>query len=52
MKLIAHSQTSTVHALKFGDGYAISSHNLLGMWLVIHAGINFPGRQSYTETEK
>ena len=25
--------------LKFGNGYVISSHTLLGMWLLLHAGI-------------
>ena len=38
MKLLIHSQTSTVQPLKFGNGWAISSHILLGMWLLIHAG--------------
>ena len=28
-----------VAPLKFGNGYVISSHPLLGMWLFIHAGI-------------
>ena len=27
--------------LKFGNGLVISSHTLLGMWLLIHAGIKF-----------
>ena len=39
MKLLIHSQTSTVKPLKFGNGYVISSHILLGMWLIIHNGI-------------
>ena len=32
-----HFQTSTVQALNFGNGYIISSHTILGMWLLIHA---------------
>ena len=28
-----------VQPLKFRNGYVISSHTLLGMWLLIHAGI-------------
>ena len=35
-----HSPTSTVPTLKFGYGYIISLHILLGMLLFIHAGIN------------
>ena len=37
MKLFIHSQTSTVAPLKFGNGYVILSHTLLGMQLLIHA---------------
>ena len=33
------SQTSTVQPLKFGNVLANSSHDLLGMWLLIHAEI-------------
>ena len=29
MKILIHSQTSTVQLLKFWNGYLISSHNLL-----------------------
>ena len=36
MKLLIHSQTSMVQPLRFGNGYVISSHMLLGMWLLIH----------------
>ena len=36
MKLLIHSQTSTVAPMKFGNGYVISSRTLLGMWLLIH----------------
>ena len=36
MKLLIHSQPSTVQPLKFGSGYVISSHTLLGMWFLIH----------------
>ena len=32
-------QTSMVAPLKFENVLLISSHTLLGMWLVIHAGI-------------
>ena len=39
IKLLIHSQTSTVQPLKFGNGKVISSHTLLCMWLLIHAGI-------------
>ena len=39
MKLLILSQTSTVQPLKLGDGYAISPHTTLSMWLVIYAGI-------------
>ena len=35
MTLLIHSQTS----VKFGNGSVISSHTLLGMWLLIHAGL-------------
>ena len=31
--------TDLVAPLKFGNGWAILYHILLGMWLVIHAGI-------------
>ena len=39
MELIIHSKTSTVAPLKFSNGEVISSHMLLGMQLLIHAGI-------------
>ena len=39
MKLLIHSQTSTVAPLKFGNGKVIASHTLLGMWLLIYAEI-------------
>ena len=38
MKLLIHSQTSTVQPLKFGDGYVISVPIFLGMRLFIHVG--------------
>ena len=38
MKLLIQSQTSTVKPLKFVNGPVISSHTLLDMWLLIHAG--------------
>ena len=44
MKILIHSQTSTVQLLKFWNGYLISSHNLLDMWLLIDTGIKInPG---------
>ena len=39
MKLLVHSQTSTVQPLKFGNRCAISSPILFGMWSYIPAGI-------------
>ena len=39
IKLLIHSQTSTVQPLKFGNGYVIPSNTLMGMWLLIHADI-------------
>ena len=33
-----HFQTSIIAPLKFGYGWIISSHILLGLWLLIHAG--------------
>ena len=41
MKLLIHPQTSTVQLLKFGNEQVISSHTLLGMWKVMHAGIKW-----------
>ena len=35
IKLLMHSQTSTVLQLRFGNEWVISSHILLCMWLVI-----------------
>ena len=40
MKLLTHSQTSTPAPLKFGNGLVISSHNLMGVWLLVHAMMN------------
>ena len=37
MKLLIHSQTAPAHP--FGNGYVISPHILLGIWLLSHAGI-------------
>ena len=37
MKLLIHSQTSTVPPLRFGNGYVISSGTLQAIWLLIHA---------------
>ena len=34
-----HLPTSTEVPLKFGNGFVISSHNLLDILLLIHAGI-------------
>ena len=39
MKLLVHSQTSRVQPLMYGNGLVIPSPILLGMWLLIHAGI-------------
>ena len=39
MKLLLHSQTSTVEPLRFGDGYMILSQIWLSMWLYIQAEI-------------
>ena len=39
MNLLIHSQTSTDASLKFGNGWIISPYILLGMFLLIHAGI-------------
>ena len=39
MKLLTHSQTSRWSCFCFGMDKKISSHTLLGMWLLIHAGI-------------
>ena len=33
-----------VQPLKFRNGWVISSHTLLGMWLLIHAGIKVKPR--------
>ena len=46
MKLLIHSQTSTVAPLKFENGWIISSHTFLGMWLLIHFGIKLNLRYS------
>ena len=39
MKLLIHSQTETVPWLEFWNKQSISFHTLLGMWLLINAGI-------------
>ena len=39
VKLLIHSQTSMVQPLKFGNGFIISFHTLLSMWLFVHVGI-------------
>ena len=39
MKLLTHSQTSTVQPLKFGNGEVFLSHTLPCMWWLIHVGI-------------
>ena len=43
MKILIHSQTSTVQPLKFGIGTVISSRTLLDMWLLIHTEIKVKG---------
>ena len=40
IKLLIHSQTSTMQQLKPGNGLIISFHFLLSMEVPIHAGIN------------
>ena len=40
MKLFIISQILTVQQLKFDNGQVISSHTMLGIWLLIHASIN------------
>ena len=40
IKLLIHSQTSTMQPLKFGNEWIISSHTVLGVWFIIHTGIN------------
>ena len=42
MELLIHFQTSTAQPLKIGNGEVITSHTLLGMWLLIHAGTSDP----------
>ena len=39
MKLLIHSQTSTVPPMKFGNVWVIPSHASQGLWLLIHAEI-------------
>ena len=39
MKLLIHTQTSTVQPLQFGKEYIISPHTLLAKWVLIHAEI-------------
>ena len=39
MVYFIHSQASTATTLKAGKGGVISSHNLLDMWVIVHAGI-------------
>ena len=39
MKLLIYSQMSTVQLIEFREGYVISSHILLVIWLRFHAGI-------------
>ena len=39
MKLLIHSQTSTVVSLKFENEQVIPPHSLLDMWLLFHAAI-------------
>ena len=45
MKLLIHSQTSTVAPLKFGNGKVISSHTSLDMWLLIHVLLKVQSKQ-------
>ena len=39
VNVLIHSQTSTVQPLKFRNGWVISAHTFLDMYLFIHAGI-------------
>ena len=39
VKLLIHPQTSTVRPLKFDNGWVHSYHILMGVWLLIYAGI-------------
>ena len=39
MKLLIYSQSSTVQPLKYVNGYVISSHTFLGMWILLYAVI-------------
>ena len=39
MKLLIHSQSSTIVPAKFRNGWVISSHTSLGIRILIHAGI-------------
>ena len=41
MKLYIRSQTSVMQPFEFRNEYVISSHTVLGMWLLIHAGSKF-----------
>ena len=41
MRLLLHTQTSTVVPLKFGNWSLVSSSSILGMWLFIDAGVKF-----------
>ena len=40
IKLLNHSQTSTMQPLKFGNGLITSSHTLLGMWFLFHVKLH------------
>ena len=44
MKLLNHSQSPTVAPLNFGHDLVISSHILLGMCLLVHAGLKVDPR--------
>ena len=39
VKLLVHSQTPTVQPLKFGNERIITPYTLLGIQLLIHAGV-------------
>ena len=45
MKLLIHSQTSTVYLLKLGNGYVISFHTLLGNPITYPCPIYIPMRK-------
>ena len=39
IKYLSNPKLPTVQQLKFGKGYVISCHILMGLWSLIHAGV-------------